>query len=276
MQKRALGKGLDALIPKKTTQPIEKQEFVRLSLAQIKPSVWQPRQETGEKEMEELRQSIEQEGIIQPVIVRKLASGDFELVAGSRRYEAAKMLDMETIPAIIKELSDKDTFVLAIVENLQRKDLNPLEEAEAFKRLMHDFKFSLDDIARFVCKDKTTVANSLRLLKLPQQIRQALREGLLARTQARTILALPTVAAQLGLFREILDKSLSVRDIEKKTKGATRKKKTQNPFLLEMEGEIRQRLGTKVTILNNKNNKGKIVVEYYSLDDLERIAGRMK
>ena len=149
MERKVLGRGLDALIPKKTTAMLPR-EFTRLPLDKVKPAKRQPRQEVSEKELRELTRSIKEKGFIQPIVAREISGGSYEIVAGERRYQAAKSLGLKEIPTIIKELDDKEAFVLAIVENLQRQDSNPIEEAEAFKRLIEDFDFSLEDIAKFV------------------------------------------------------------------------------------------------------------------------------
>jgi len=169
MDRKVLGRGLDALIPKKTAAMLPR-EFIRLSLDKVKPAKCQPRQEISEKELGELTRSIKEKGFIQPIVAREISGGSYEIVAGERRYEAAKSLGLKEIPTIIKELDDKEAFILAIVENLQRQDLNPIEEAQAFKRLIEEFEFSLEDTAKFVGKDKSTVVNTLRLLKLPDKI----------------------------------------------------------------------------------------------------------
>ena len=275
MERRVLGKGLDALIPKKTVAMLPK-EFTYLPLEAIKPAPNQPRQEIDKKELEGLTQSIKEKGFIQPIVVRKIAGGGYEVVAGERRYQAAKSLGLKEIPTIVKDLNEKDAFILAIVENLQRQDLNPIEEAQALRRLMEEFEFSLEEVARFVGKDKTTVVNSLRLLKLPENIQQALKDGIITRTQARTILTAEKVQDQEKLFRQILKEGLSVRDIEKKARLVSSKRKKSDPFIVEVEEKLQKKLGTKVKIYNRKNNKGRIVVEYYTLKDLERIIGRVK
>jgi ParB family chromosome partitioning protein len=207
--------------------------------------------------------------------VRRIADDAYEIVAGGRRYQAAKSLGLNEIPTIVKDLDDKDTLVFAIIENLQRKDLNPMEEAEAFRRLTDEFEFTQDDIAKFVGKDKTTVANTLRLLKLPAKIKEALGKGLITRSQARTILGAQTEEDQERLFREILKGGLSVREIEKKVRSVSKRKRTSDPFVLEVEERLQKILGTKVRVFNRRNNRGKIVVEYYTLEDLERIIKRL-
>ena len=275
MERKVLGRGLDALIPKKTAAMLPR-EFTHLPLNEIRAAKHQPRQEVSEKELGELARSIKEKGFIQPIVVREVDGGTYEVVAGERRYYAAKSLGLKEIPTIIKELDDKNAFILAIVENLQRQDLNPIEEAQAFKRLIEEFEFSLDDIAKFVSKDKTTVVNTLRLLKLPDKIKEALRKRIITRTQARTILGVETLQAQERLFHQILEEGLSVREIEKKVRLVSKKKKKTDPFIGEVEERLQKLLGTKVKVFNKRNNRGRIVVEYYTLEDLERIIKRLR
>lgn len=274
MEKRVLGKGLEALIPKKINSVKdqgEDQEFTHLQVELIQPGKYQPRKDIDKDELEELKQSIKEKGFIQPIVVRKIDDKKYEVVAGERRFQVAKSLGLKELPVMIKRLDDKDAFIFAIVENLQRKDLNPIEEAEALKRLMDEFKFILEDVARFVGKDKTTVVNILRLLKLPQEIRSALQQGIITRSQARTILGAQTIAEQQNLFRQIISEKLSVREIEQRVKKISNKKQTVDPFVFELEGKLQKQLGTKVKVFNKRNNKGRLVIEYYSLEDLERI-----
>ena len=269
MERRVLGRGLDALIPKKphdTTQ----QELVYLPLDMIRQSSYQPRTTMDEKELKELAQSIKEKGFIQPIVVRK-KEGEFEIVAGSRRFHAAKLLGIKEIPTIVKQLNDRDTFMLAIMENLQREDLNPLEEAAAFRRLMEEFKLTLEEIGSMLGKDKSSIANTLRLLKLPQEIKDALKRGIISRSQARTLLALTDEKRQKELFHRILQEDLSVREIEKRVKKSLRRRKTTNPFIADIEERLQKALGTKVKIVDKTNKQGKIIVEYYSAEDLERI-----
>ena len=275
MERKVLGRGLDALIPKKTAAMLPR-EFTHLSLSKVRPAKQQPRQEVSEKELKELTQSIKDKGFIQPIVVREVAGGNYEVVAGERRYQAAKSLGLKEIPTIIKELDDKNAFILAIVENLQRQDLNPIEEAHAFKRLIEEFEFSLEDVAQFVGKDKTTVVNTLRLLKLPDKIKEALKKGIITRTQARTILGVEKLQAQEKLFHQILKEGLSVREIEKKARLISKKRNKVDPFIVEVEEKLQKLLGTKVKVFNKRNNRGRIVLEYYTLEDLERIIKRLR
>lgn len=277
MGKKVLGKGLEALIPKKAAALAPDKEFTYLPLDKLSSGKYQPRREMDGKELEELSQSIREKGVIQPIIVREIDGGRYEVVAGGRRYAAAKSLGLNEIAAIIKNLDDKDALIFAVVENLQRKDLNPVEEAEAFKRLMWEFEFSLEDIAKFVAKDKTTVANTLRLLRLPEEIKDAVRKGVVSRSQARTILSADKIEEQEKLFQMILKGGISVREIEEKARRVSKKKKKEvDPFTTETEEKLQKSLGTKVRIFNRKNNRGRMVIEYYDLKDLERIIRRLE
>jgi len=275
MERKVLGKGLDALIPRKVDHILSR-EFTYLPVKQIKPALFQPRQKMDNEELKELSQSIKEKGFLQPIVARKVGVDSYEVVAGERRYQAAKSLGLKEIPTIIKDIDDKEAFVLAMVENLQRKDLNPIEEASAFRRLIDEFSFSLEGIAKFVGKDKTTIANALRLLRLPVKIRKALEEGLISRTQARAILGVENSKKQDKLFQQILKEGLSVRDIEKKARVVSRRKRAQDPFVQEVEQRLQKSLGTKVKIFNRRNNRGRVVIEYYTLKDLERIIKKIR
>ena len=275
MGKKVLGRGLEALIPKSAQGQKAQKEFVYLPMDSIREGKYQPRQHIDTGSVRELSKSIKEKGFIQPIVVRKLEDG-FEIVAGARRFQAAKLLGIKEIPTIIKNLNDKDTFMLAIMENLQRKNLNPLEEALAFKRLMDEFNLTLEGVGKALGKDKSSIANTLRLLKLPGEIQEALRKGIIARTQARTILGLATEKEQIDIFHQILKKGLSVRDLEKHVKKVSLKaRKSLDPFVVDMEEKFQKALGTKVRIMNKKGNKGKIIIEYYSAGDLERIAKKI-
>lgn len=272
MAKRVLGKGLDALIPKKTVPGGD--QFVYLAIEKIVPNKYQPRKAMNQKDLAELTRSIKEKGFIQPILAREIKDGQYEVVAGGRRLEAAKLLNIKEIPAIIRDLDNKDSFIAAIVENLQRKNLNPVEEAEALSRLKEEFNFSLDEIAQFISKDKTTVVNTIRLLKLPTKIKKALEENLINRSQARTILSFKSKVQQEKIFYKILQKGLTVRDVEKQ---ASQKKQNakEDPFVQEAAEKLQKILGTKVKIINSKNKKGKIVLHYYNLNDFERIIDRI-
>ncbi|MBD3246125.1 MAG: ParB/RepB/Spo0J family partition protein [Candidatus Omnitrophica bacterium] len=277
MERRVLGKGLDALIPKRPVQEESvDREFTYLPTARIRPGRFQPRRHMNREALEELAQSIKQNGVLQPIVVRQAGEG-YEIVAGGRRFEAAKMLGLSEIPAVIRSASDKQTLVLAIIENLQRADLNPIEEAEAFKRLMDEFSFGLQQIAEFLGKDKTTVVNTLRLLKLPFEIKEAVKKGLVTRSQARTILGAENKEAQAKIFRQILSEGLTVREIEQRVrKSAPRSaRQSQDPYVRKLEEQLQKLLGTKVRVSHRKNNTGRIQIEYYNLDDVDRIVRKL-
>ncbi len=272
MAKRVLGKGLDALIPKKKMPNGD--QFIYLPIEKIEPNQYQPRKAMNQKDLAELTRSIQEKGFIQPILAREIKNNRYEVVAGGRRLEAAKLLKIKEIPAIVRDLDNKDSFIAAIVENLQRKNLNPIEEAEALVRLKEEFNFSLDEIAQFISKDKTTVTNTIRLLKLPTKIKKALEENLINRSQARTILSFQSKVQQEKIFYKILQKGLTVRDVEKE---ASQQKKTtkKDPFIEEAEEKLQKILGTKVKITTSKQKKGKIILDYYNLTDFERIVNRI-
>jgi len=249
--------------------------FFLIRIVLLQQRLYQPRQGIDANSLQELSRSIKEKGFIQPIVARKLKDG-FEIVAGARRFHAAKLLGIKEIPTIVKDLNDKDTFMLAIMENLQRKNLNPLEEALAFKRLMEEFGLTLEEIGKVLGKDKSSIANTLRLLKLPSEIQEALRRGIIARTQARTILALATEKEQINIFRQMLKEGLSVRDLERRVKRVSPKtRKPFDPFVVDMEERLQKALGTKVKIIKKKNNRGKIIIEYYSAGDFERITKKV-
>ncbi len=280
MENRALGKGLSALIPKRT-------EFVhaessRAKTADIKENIFQPRSNFDDEKLAELISSIKEKGVLQPIIVRQKDQG-YEVIAGERRLRAAKALGLEEVPIIIKNVDDQEALVLALVENIQRQELNAIEEAQAFQRLMSEFNITQDVVAQLVGKDRTTIANLIRLLKLPAVIQQSVLDGQLSMGHARALVGIEDLQEQKRLFEEVLKKDLSVRELENLLKTVTKKfsrrKKAksagQDQHLQFMEEELQRLLGTKVRIVAAKK-RGKIIVEYYSTGDLERILGIIK
>ena len=282
MEKRALGKGLEALIPKKktqmspttdlTTQQPEKsqgQEYIYIDIAKLTLSPFQSRQSIPQKELEDLKQSIQQQGILQPLVVRE-KEGRFEIVAGSRRFEAAKSLGLKELPIIIKKLDDRAALLVSIMENLQRQDLNPLEEAESLQRLIKEFNLSHQQIAENLGKDRSTITNTLRLLSLPEPVKQALRQGKISKTQARALLSIKDEAQMLRFLQDI--QGLPVNLLEEKVRrtkpGRSRSKK--DIFLANVESGLQEQLGRKVTIIN-RGKKGRVVLEFYSQEDLEAL-----
>ncbi len=280
MENRALGKGLSALIPEKV-KTAQGAEFI--GCEEITANMLQPRQMFNDEKQEELIASIKEKGVLQPLLVRRKGSG-YELIAGERRLRAAKVLQMEKVPVLIKDVSDQEALVLALIENIQREELNPLEEAEGFQRLMEDFDYTQDDVAQSVGMNRSTVANLLRLLKLPEEIKKSLQSGVLSMGHARALLGVDDDQKQRALHDQLLRKELSVRELESMIRlGAahTRRPKKnglsprKDAHIIALEEELQRKLGTKVRI-QSKKKRGAIVIEYYSLDDLERILGTFK
>jgi len=272
MERRSLGRGLEALIPQ--TQPKEKfEKAVYLKIEQIKPNPYQPRQEFKEEEIKELSLSIQQKGLLQPIIVRKKGQ-DYELIAGERRLRAAKLLNLQEIPAIIREVDEKEALELSLIENIQRQDLNPIEEAEAFRHLMEKFGLTQEQIAQLIGKSRVTVTNTLRLLKLPLSIQEEMRKGNISFAHGRLLLEIQDPQKQKILAQKIIDKSLSIKELEnlisKIPLPKKRIKKTTHPYLREIEEELQNILGTKVKIVEGRK-RSSIQIEFYSSEDLKRI-----
>ena len=279
METRALGKGLSALIPDKVSKPGGEVTFLKTELVQDNP--FQPRTHYDENKLAELKASIKEKGILVPVLVR-LKDGKYQVVAGERRLKAARSLSVQEIPAIVREVSDQEALVLALIENIQREELNPIEEAEAYKKLIEEFRYTQDMVAESVGKDRSTVTNLLRLLKLPAEIQQSVYDGGLSVGHARALLGVESPGEQKKFFDLVLKKGLSVRELEeivrsgaKDSARRAKPRETRDRELAALEEQLQNALGTKVSIQARKK-KGKIVIEYYSLDDLERIIARIK
>jgi ParB family chromosome partitioning protein len=255
-------------------------KIVTLKITAIAASKFQPRQTISTQKMEELVLSIKEKGVIQPVLVRPKGDG-YELIAGERRLRAAKKLGFTQVPAIVKEVEDVEALQLSLIENIQREELNPLEEAQAFQRLITEFGYTQEKIAQMVGKSLGTVSNTLRLLKLPEEIQTALRQGLITMGHARTILGVKSLAEQDSIFRRTISQHLSVREVEgmvsRRLGSRTRRKvlRQRDPHLVALEEQIQHIVGTKVKILAGRK-RGRIILEYYSLDDLERIIKLLK
>lgn len=286
MEKKALGRGLSALIPERVLEKSAKAEaggIVNLKIAEILPNPYQPREDFDEHGLEELAASIKEKGFIQPIIVRKNQVGKYELVAGERRLRAANLLRHNEIPAIVKEANDEESLELALIENIQREDLNPMEEARAYQKLMDKFNFTQEKISQVVGKARATVNNTLRILKLPQKIQEHIKKNLLSFSHARALLEIENTQEQLGLAEKIIASELSVRELENilKHRRQHRGKKIKTvishkePHIRSIEEELQHILGTKVRIIQAKK-RGRIEIEFYSLEDLERILGVLK
>ena len=285
MEKRVLGRGLGALIPDKLSSDKSnvseskiEQGITNLPLHKIKANKYQPREEFEIESLKQLATSIKEKGFIQPVIVR-LQQGEYELIAGERRFRAAKMLDLKEIPVIVKDASDLDSLELSIIENIQREDLNPIDQAKAYKRLLDEFNMTQEAVADTIGKERATIANILRMLKLPQKIQEYVSRGTISMGHARAILSLNKDIEQNRLCTKVIKDDLSVRDTERyaKTISTTSKKKTQekDPDLIALEESLRDVLGTKVKIIRTKKG-GRIEIEYYSDNDLERVITLLK
>ncbi|OQX52447.1 MAG: hypothetical protein B5M53_08420 [Candidatus Cloacimonas sp. 4484_209] len=269
MAKKGLGKGLGALFPERDI----KKEITHIELSLLRPNPFQPRADANDSEIESLAQSIKEKGIIQPVVVRK--SGNFyEIVCGERRYWAAKKAGLTRIPVVIKQLGDKEVLELALIENIQRKDLNPIEEAKSYLRLTKEFGLTQSEVAKLTGKKRTTITNTLRLLRLPNAIQEMLQNGKITEGHARTLLSLKNHTAIFTMVHKIIDKNLSVRETEeliKKSPRITRRKPApKDLFINELENKLREKMGTKCSI-RTKGKRGKIIIEFYSKEDLERI-----
>lgn len=268
--KVALGKGLGALIPGKTEGVLE------LEIDKIIPSEYQPRRIFKDDTLKELAASIREMGILQPVIVRMADDGSFRLIAGERRLRAARIAGLEKIPALVKDAARAEALELALVENIQREDLNPIETADAFNRLMRDFNLTQDDISKKVGKERATVANYLRILRLPSEVKNWITEGSLSMGHAKALLQLDGARAQTEAAKKIIKKGLSVREAEALSKRLERPVKTvrhRDPQIASLEEKLIQHLGTKVRLIHKGKKGGKIEIEYYSLDELDRLLG---
>jgi len=265
--KTALGKGLEALIPEKG------EEVIYLDLERIFPGDQQPRKNFRDESLKELAASIKERGILQPVIVNRVGDGTFKLITGERRWRAAALAGLKKIPALIKNFASRDSLEIALIENIQREDLNPIEAAEAFSRLILEFNLTQEDLSDRVGKDRATIANYLRLLKLPEEVKSLLYNGSLSMGHAKALLAIEGKANQIEAARKIIRKGLSVREAEqisKKSSAPPKVKTANDPQISSLEEKLIRGLGTKVRIIN-KGRKGQIEIEYYSFEELDRL-----
>lgn len=269
--KTALGKGLGALLPDRA------EEVINIDIDRIIPGDRQPRKVFKDTSLNELAMSIKERGILQPIIVSRTGDGTFRLIAGERRWRAASIAGLTKVPAIIKDAASADSLEIALIENIQREDLTPLEMAEAFHRLMNDFALTQEELSAKVGKDRATVANYLRLLKLPDEIKGFINTGSLSMGHARALLSIEGKARQIEAARSIIHKGLSVRESETLAKRLSRQGKKRpesrsqkDPQIASLEDRLIRSLGTKVCI-HHKGKRGKIEIEYYSLDELDRL-----
>jgi ParB family transcriptional regulator, chromosome partitioning protein len=298
-KKKGLGRGLGALIggPEQTaavaipsSAPVAEPEVVTLSDGSrlvelnpqdVKPNPQQPRLHFNEEQIEELAASIKQDGLIEPIVVRQV-DGIYELISGERRVRASIMAEQDSIPAIIKDVHDDDLLKLGLIENIQREDLNPIELAQAYKLLGDKFDWTQDEIAKQVGKKRATVSNTMRLLHLPTDIQEHVLSGSLSMGHARALLAIGSESKQRSLCRRILEDGLSVREVERAARPPLPRPEKRvspangDPHTDALEDELRKTLGTKVRVKADKNHRGKIEIDFYSLDDLDRILDMLR
>ena len=294
MEKRALGKGLAALIGEQGVQsykkpvpifgeepPTQKGDILYIDIEKISSGRFQPRKDFDDLKLKELVSSVKEKGLLQPILVRKSDTG-FEIIAGERRFRASQALGIKKIPAIVKDVKDEDALIISLMENIQRQELNPIEEARAFEQLTEKFTLSQDDIAKALGKDKATVSNILRLLKLPEDIQRHIAKGILSSGHAKVLLGIEDAQKQRKLCELTISKSLSVRELENlvsvtipQKKRRISQAKPSDPYILNLERQLQLSLGTKVRIFAQRK-RGRIIVEYYSPEDLERIVKIIK
>lgn len=279
MKNKGLGRGLRALIPAVPEGAAPGEEILELAVEKIRPGPFQARQEFDAAALSELAASIKAHGVMQPVVVRPLGDDQYELIIGERRWRACQQAGIKTIPAVIRRVDDLTSSEMMLVENLQREDLNPLEEALAYRRLVDEFHLTQEEIAARVGKSRPRVANTMRLLQLPQEVQDLLAKGVLSAGHGKALLGLESPEQQRALAREIADRGLSVRETEKAVRrllragtgpARARKETPSGPELAEAESRLRQLLGTKVKIKAGPRG-GKIEIEFYSKDELDRL-----
>ena len=280
MEKKALGKGLQALLPEKKTFVWKvEQESQMLALGQILPNRYQPRTVFSDEELAELAQSIKEHGVLQPVVVRRKGDGMYELIAGERRTRAAKIAGLSSIPAIIRNSNDEKALAIALIENIQRQNLNPLEEARAYSRLMSEFGLTQDLVAQSVGKERSTIANLLRLLTLPKDVQGHVQNGSLSLGHAKLLAGLSSEDQQIRLAKKTVEENLSVRQLEiligeqKKPKTLKVKIERSGPYR-NLEDQLRKRLGTKVQIKGGARG-GQMIIHFFSNEELDRIVSVM-
>lgn len=290
---RGLGKGLDALIPSgvseksKSNESKEKSNKISdnpsgetiVNITKVEPNREQPRKNFDEDALEELAESIKQFGLLQPILVQDRKTY-YEIIAGERRWRAAKKAGLKEVPVIIKNLTEQEIVEISLIENIQRENLNPIEEAQAYKRLLTEFNLKQDEVAERVAKSRTAVTNSMRLLKLCDDVQQMIIDDMISTGHARALITIEDPEQQYAIAQKIFDEKLSVRDVEKlvknlnkpsKIKKAVTTDKSLEAVYLDIEENLKQKLGTKVSITSKGNGAGKVEIEFYSHDDLEKL-----
>lgn len=290
MAARGLGKGLDALIPSDTTKSknSEKKQSnssnqkageTLVNITKVEPNREQPRKNFDEDALEELAESIKQFGLLQPILVQDRKSY-YEIIAGERRWRAAKKAGLKEVPVIIKNLTEQEIVEISLIENIQREDLNPIEEAQAYKRLLNEFNLKQDEVAERVSKSRTAVTNSMRLLKLCDNVQQMIIDDMITTGHARALISIESAEQQYAIAQQIFDEKLSVRDVEKLVKNMNKPVKLKNikssdksleAVYRDIEENLKQKLSTKVTISSKGDGAGKLEIEFYSHEDLEKL-----
>lgn len=277
-----LGKGLSAIFIENDAE--NSNEAVTLRIADIEPNRDQPRKEFDEQALAELSQSIMQHGVLQPILVRPLALGGYQIVAGERRFRASRMAGLTEIPAVIRELSDNETMELALIENLQREDLSPIEEAKGYKTLIDTYSMSQEQVAQTVGKSRPAVANTMRLLLLPDDVIELVEKGELSSGHARALLSLENKTLMSNVAEEIIKKNLTVRQVEKMVKDLLKKPKERTrtapkkpSYFSEVELALSEYLGNKVVVTASKDGKGgTLAIDFYSLEELKDLANKLE
>ena len=282
MSKQKLGRGLEALMSPLTANKLSSNEkIISISVDKIKPNKNQPRTDFNEEKLQELAASIKQNGLIEPVIVmQSVAPGEYELIAGERRLRASKIAGFQTIKAIVKDpIPDKDKLDIALIENIQREDLNPIEEALAYKKYSQEYKYTQEEIAKAVNKNRSVIANTMRLLNLPENIQKMIIEGKLSAGHGRMLASITDESKLQELVSQILEQGLTVRDIENAVAQVknkkNRKRMEQDIEITNLVEDLQRVYGTKISITGN-GKKGKIILNYFNLEDLERISAILK
>lgn len=276
---KGLGKGLGAIFQTENSAINEEDKVVNISLESIKKNPYQPRTIFNEDKINELANSIKNNGLLQPIVVKKSING-YYIVSGERRYRAFQILGKKEIPSIVREMADKDMMIFGILENLQREDLSPLEEATSYKNLIDTMNYTQEELAEQLGKSRPYVANSLRLLKLPVEIKDKLEENIISVGHARALLSIKSKITMLEVFNKVVKDNMSVRALEdylSKLKDKTVKKvKVKDIFIEEQENRLKKKLGTQVVIKQSKNKKGKIEISFNDNDEFERIVKMLK
>jgi len=283
-KKYGLGKGLRALIPENALEEETeiKKNAIFIDIDLISANKTQPRKNFDEQKILQLSQSIQEHGIIQPLILNKTGDDTYSIVAGERRWRAAKLANIKEVPAIIMNLSDKEILEVSLIENIQRQDLNPIEEALAYKRLINDFNLTQEELSVKIGKSRTAITNCMRLLNLDSRVQEYVIDGVITEGHGRALLGVEDGELQYKLSQNIIDENLTVRDIEKIVKNLNSSKSTkkdnikkENPYYVDIKEKLEELFGTKVSLMDKKN-KGKIEIEYYSQEDLQRILDVLK